>query len=156
MTSGGPRNRSGPQKDPNSERSIGSNFSLTALPARYDGVIPDFPLPHPSERELELWRERWCGPHGAAWSHSSNSWLAWDVGLWVRTAVRCEDEGAPAGLISNLHRLGDRVGLSAAGLAEMGWMIPADEVAERRSAKESAKPTGGSRGRVKVVKADGG
>lgn len=157
MASGGARNRSGPQKDENSGASERAEFSLTALPVSYGGPIPDFPLDDPSEREIELWVEKWRGPHGAAWSLPSESWRVWDVALWVRTAVRCESYEAAPTLISNLHRLGDRVGLSTAGLAEMGWKVAVDEVREKRAEKTEGKAQGssGSRGRMKIVKADG-
>jgi len=132
MARGGARNRSGPKPDESSERSDLRGYKLTALPAEYDGPIPEFPLAGATKREVELWEQKWRGPHGAAWSQPSESWRCWDVALWVRTAVRCEAVDAPAALISNLHRLGDRAGLSTAGLAEMGWKVAVDELTERR------------------------
>jgi len=125
---------------------------LTALPSSYDGPIPDFPLDGASAREVELWEQKWRGPHGAAWSQPSEAWRIWDVALWVRTAVRCEAADANAALISNLHRLGDRVGLSTAGLAEMGWSIATDDLAELRDDKPAARKS--SRDRLKVVGGD--
>ena len=156
MASGGARNRSGPQADEGSERSERRGYSLTSLPARYDGEIPEFPLAQATAREVELWEEKWRGPHGAAWSQPSEAWRHWDVALWVRTAVRCEDPEAPAALLSNLHRLGDRAGLSTAGLAEMGWKVAADETSERRDSQQRS-PSGSrsSRDRMKVVKSGG-
>lgn len=155
MASGGRRNRNQLPSE-GSARSEIRGYSLTALPTQYDGPIPEFPLADASGRELELWEEKWRGPHGAAWSMPSEIWRAWDVAMWVRTAVRCEDADAPPTLISNLHRLGDRVGLSTAGLAEMGWKVAPDEVAEKRAQKDPApEPESGSRGRVTVAKAHG-
>lgn len=132
MARGGARNRSGPKPDETSERSDLRGYSLNALPTSYDGEVPEFPLMEATEREKALWESKWRGPHGAAWSRPSEAWRAWDVAVWVRTAVRCEEPDAPAALISNLHRLGDRVGLSTAGLAEMGWKIATDQLADRR------------------------
>lgn len=156
MTSGGARNRSGPTADERSGRSDQRGYSLTALPAAYVGDIPAFPLDLASERELALWDEKWRGPHGAAWSQPSERWRWWDVALWVRTAVRCEDPAAPASLLGNLHRLGDRAGLSTAGLAEMGWKVAIDETAGKRAGK-AATPTKpkSSRDRMKVVGGSG-
>ena len=156
MTSGGARNRSGPPADERSGRSDQRGYSLTALPAAYDGDIPSFPLDLASERELALWDEKWRGPHGAAWSQPSERWRWWDVALWVRTAVRCEDPAAPAALLGNLHRLGDRAGLSTAGLAEMGWKVAVDETAGKRADRTAApaKPKS-SRDRMKVVGGSG-
>lgn len=156
MPRGGARNRSGPPADPNSGRSDARGYTLTALPSSYDGEIPDFPLSDATDREVELWREKWAGPHGAAWSQPSERWRAWDVAMWVRTAVRCEAPDANAALLSNLHRLGDRAGLSTAGLAEMGWKVAVDETAAKRSDKASeAAPRTSSRDRMKVVKGSG-
>lgn len=152
MASGGARNRSGPKPDEKSARSDQRGYSLTALPASHEGVIPEFPLPSPTARELELWTEKWRGPHGAAWSQPSERWRWWDVAVWVRTAVRCEDPEAPAALLSNLHRLGDRAGLSTAGLAEMGWKVAVDETADRRSEdSESVEDEDDPRSRLAVV-----
>lgn len=154
MTSGGSRNRSGPKPSESSGRSDRRGYSLTALPAQYDGDIPDFPLSEASQRELDLWAEKWRGPHGAAWSQPSERWRMWDVALWVRTAVRCEAPDANAALLSNLHRLGDRAGLSTAGLAEMGWKVAVDEVSKRAAEKPANKPAS-SRDRLKAVKSGG-
>ena len=132
---GGARNRSGPAPVEGSGRSDARGYTLTALPASFDGEIPEFPLPQASDREVELWEQKWRGPHGAAWSMPSEAWRAWHVALWVRTAVRCEASDAPAALISNLHRLSDQAGLTTAGLAEMGWKVAVDETATKRTAK---------------------
>ena len=152
MASGGARNRSGPKPDEDSTRSDARGYSLTALPSSFDGEIPDFPLGEPSAREIKLWSEKWRGPHGAAWSQPSEHWRWWDVAIWVRTAVRCEDPEAPASLISNLHRLGDRAGLSTAGLAEMGWKVAVDETATKRAEKSEPMKPKSSRSRMTVVK----
>lgn len=141
MARGGARNRSGPKADETSERSDLRGYKLTALPAEYDGPVPEFPLSKATDREVELWRQKWRGPHGAAWSQPSESWRWWDVALWVRTAVRCEAPDAAAALISNLHRLGDRAGLSTAGLAEMGWKVAVDELVGKREDAEPSVPT---------------
>lgn len=153
MTSGGARNRSGPAKSEDSARSDRVGYSLTALPASYAGEIPDFPMAGATAREIELWTEKWRGPHGAAWSQPSERWRWWDVAIWVRTAVRCEDPEASASLLNGLPRLGDRAGLSTAGLAEMGWKVAVDETANKRAEKSDPKPAAkSSRDRMKIVK----
>lgn len=151
MARGGARNRSGPPPDETSGRSDARGYSLSALPSAYEGPIPTFPLDGATDREAELWEAKWRGPHGAAWSQPSESWRAWDVALWVRTAVRCEQPDAPAALISNLHRLGDRVGLSTAGLAEMGWKIVTDEVSTKRAQAVVEDEPDDPRDRLSVV-----
>jgi len=51
--------------------------------------------------------------------------------MWVRVKVRCEEPDAGAALLGELHRFADQIGLTTAGLAEMGWKVAVDEVAER-------------------------
>ena len=141
MAKGGARNRSGPPPDPKSGRSEVRGYSLTALPAEgYDGPIPEWPLPVPRERELEVWEWAWRTPQACAWSLPSESWRARTVALWVRVSVRCEDADAPASLFAQLHRLADQVGLTTAGLAEMGGKVAVDEVAAQRSQRPAAQP----------------
>lgn len=153
MARGGSRNRSGPPADPNSGRSERRGYSLTALPAQgYDGPVPDFPLPAPTDRELEVWAEAWTTPQACAWSMPSESWRTGTVALWVRTKVRCEDPEAPASLLGQLHRFADQIGMTTAGLAEMGWRVAVDETARKRAEKaaEPEKPRS-SRDRLKVA-----
>lgn len=131
MASGGARNRSGPAADPNSGRSERRGVSLQALPATYDGPVPAFPLPDESVRESELWAEVWRLPQANAWALPSESWRTRTVALWVRLSVRCEDVEAPAALLAQLHRFADQIGMTTAGLAEMGWRVALDEVAAK-------------------------
>ena len=131
MSRGGARNRSGPQPDPTSGRSDRRGLAFETLPAEgYDGEAPDFPLPDPTEREVELWSLLWTYPQAAAWARESWRWLT--VGNFVRAQVAAEDHGASASQRENLHRFMDRIGLTAAGLKENGWVIARDELADRR------------------------
>ena len=139
MARGGARNRSGPKPDPNSARSERRGFKLTALPAEgYTGPVPDFPLPSASDRELEVWGRLWRTPQACAWSMPSESWRTPVVAMYVRTLVRCEDPEAPASLLAQLHRFADQIGMTTAGLAEMGWAVARDEVAEKAAEKSRA------------------
>lgn len=134
MARGGARNRSGPKPDERSRESDRRGYSLTALPSQgYTGPIPDFPLPTSSERELEVWSLLWRTPQACAWSMPSEAWRQRTVALYVRTSVRCEDPEAPATLLGQLHRFADQIGLTTAGLAEMGWKVAVDEVAAKAS-----------------------
>lgn len=160
MTRGGARNRSGPQADPNSGRSDRRGYTLTALPAEgYSGEVPDFPLPNPNDREAEVWAEAWATPQACAWSLPSEQWRIRTVAMWVRLSVRCESEDAPASLLAQLHRFADQIGMTTAGLAEMGWRVAVDETAERRADKDAGETEterpGSSRDRMKVVVSDG-
>lgn len=157
MARGGARNRSGPKADPTSGRSDRRGYSLTALPAEgYDGPIPEFPLPKPTDRELEVWESSWRTPQACAWAMPSESWRVRTVAMWVRLTVRCEDPDAGAALLGQLHRFADQIGMTTAGLAEMGWKVAVDEVAARAESRAPAKaPAKSSRDRMKVVNGGG-
>ena len=140
MSSGGARNRSGPKPSEGSGRSDARGYSLTALPAEgYRGDVPDFPLPQASGRELEVWEAAWRTPQACAWSMPSEAWRVRTVALWVRLSVRAEDPEAGAALYAQLHRFADQIGMTTAGLAEMGWKVAVDETAPKRQEREPAK-----------------
>ncbi len=140
MARGGARNRSGPLPDPSSGRSDARGYSLTALPSEgYTGPVPEFPLPQASERELEVWEQAWRTPQACAWSLPSERWRVSTVAMWVRVKVRCEDPEAGAALYGQLHRFADQIGMTTAGLAEMGWRVAVDEVAAK-AAERSTEP----------------
>lgn len=133
VTSGGKRNRNR-QPDESSGRSERRGYSLTALPAEgYEGEAPAFPLPEPTAREIELWEWAWATPQACAWSMPSESWRVRTVALWVRLSVKCEDPEVGAAHLAQLHRFSDQIGMTTAGLAEMGWKIAVDELAEREA-----------------------
>lgn len=156
MGRGGARNRSGPQADPNSGRSDRRGFKLTALPAEgYSGPVPDFPLPDATPRELTVWAEAWATPQACAWSMPSERWRVRTVAMWVRLSVRCEASDAGAAHLAQLHRFADQIGMTTAGLAEMGWAVAVDETAEKRDEESPAAKPQSSRDRLKVVKANG-
>jgi hypothetical protein len=154
MSHGGARNRSGPSKVEESGRSDRIGYSLTALPTSYDGQVPDWPLDvAASASELRAWERAWRGPHGAAWSQPSEAWRVPFVARWARLHVRCSAPDAPGNLFSALYREEDRIGLSTAGLAEMGWKVSVDELAEKASENEASEgvPVSSSRDRMEVV-----
>lgn len=144
MASGGARNRSGPAPKEGSGRSDVRGFSLTALPAEgFKGDPPDFPLPQASTRELEVWEDVWRTPQACAWSMPSERWRTRSVAMWVRLSVRCEDPEVGAAHLGQLHRFADQIGLTTAGLAEMGWKVAVDQIAEKaahRPVEPAAKP----------------
>ena len=152
MGRGGARNRSGPAPVEGSARSDARGYSLQALPAEgYRGPVPAWPLPLPrsvlsdepggvdggvAAREGELWEWAWRTPQACAWSLPSESWRAQIVARWVRQAVLCEGPSAKATDHTQLHRYADQIGLTTAGLREMGWKVAVDEVGARRSGPE--------------------
>lgn len=150
MSSGGARIRSGPMKDPNSGQSKRKGYTLAALPSEgYKGKIPAFPLEDPTEEELECWTKTWRKPQGCAWILPSQNWRIPIVALWVRTFMRCQRPTARANLIAQLHRLGDQIGMTTAGLAEMGWTIEREGDGDKKEPKKKA--ISNSRARLKVV-----
>lgn len=179
MSKGGARNRSGPPKDPTSGRSDRAGYSLTALPAEgYDGEAPGFPLPkrdvfrkewndagkqiqvfdgaetkRVAEREFELWAWLWTTPQACAWSMPSETWRLNVIALYVRTFVICESGDATAADKNSLHRFADQIGMTTAGLAEMGWAVAVDETATKR--KPASEKPKSSRDRMRVVASDG-
>lgn len=146
MARGGARNRSGPQADPQSGRSERRKFVLSALPADgYDGVVPDFPIPADSEsellreRELDLWVDAWRTPQACAWS--MQAWRNRIIAQYCRLAAMVElsDDPGP-GLIGQLHRFRDQLGLTPAGLKENGWSIAESAVKLEAVPVEAARP----------------
>lgn len=182
MTSGGARNRSGPKASESSGRSDRRGYSLTALPSQgFDGEIPPFPLPRRdvfrkewneagksvqifdkaeadrvAARELDLWEWLWRTPQACAWSMPSESWRLNTIALYARTFVICESGDATAADKGSLHRFADQIGMTTAGLAEMGWKIAVDEVAKKAAEKpaESDAPKS-ARDRMKLISGNG-
>lgn len=172
MSRGGSRNRSGPLADPASGRSERRGYSLTSLPAGgYDGPVPDFPLPPRrvyyvvakerhfdeaateavADRERDLWAWVWSTPQACAWSMPSESWRLQVIAMYVRTFVICEGSDATAADKNSLHRFADQIGMTTAGLAEMGWKVTVDEVAAKAAERSSAPKPKSSRARLKVA-----
>lgn len=155
MARGGARNRSGPAPDPTSGRSDRRGFKLTALPSEgYQGEAPDFPLPHATPRELDVWAHLWSTPQACAWSLESWRWM--NVADLVRLQVRGEAHDAPVNIATVVRQLRADLGLTPAGLKENGWAIAADEVAARADAKTEAPERASSRSKLKVVSSGNG
>ena len=134
MARGGARNRSGPPADPKSLKSAKTR-AFTALPAEgYGGDVPDFPLPDPTGRELEVWAEAWRSPQAVKWA--VEPWRHRTVAMWVRVSVACEDREVSASLLGQVHRFADQIGMTPAGLVENGWTITATVEAAAESDDE--------------------
>lgn len=179
MSHGGARNRSGPPRQEGSARSDKAGYSLTALPAEgYGGTAPEFPLPRRvvmrweyedkrrfqvldveateavADREVELWEWLWRTPQACAWSMPSESWRLHTIAMYVRTFVICEGSDATAADKGSLHRFADQIGMTTAGLAEMGWKVAVDETAAKRAERSEMPPAQpeSSRSRMKVAR----
>lgn len=144
MTSGGARAQSGPPADPNSRESARRGLTFKLLPRDgYTGAIPEFPLPEVTTRELAVWGELWRTPQAAMWA--AQKWQIRNVALYCRTSVRCEAFDAPGNVFTNLHRLGDQLGLTPAGLAFNGWRLDVAPTADDEAVPAPAgEPVEGS------------
>lgn len=155
MASGGARNRSGPPKDPNSLRSA-DRAALRVLPnQKFDGEVPEFPLPRATVREDQLWAEAWKAPQAWAWVEEPWRWQT--VALWVRRTVMAESEDANASDVNAMIRLADQIGMTPAGLKENGWTIGAEAKSEAAKTGQSAasKQRTSAKNRFTVVDGDG-
>lgn len=164
MPSGGARNRSGPPKDPKSDRSDQLGVRFAKLPrGGFTGRVPAWPLTTPATKdERKVWAAAWRTPQAAAWA--SEPWRHRTVAMWVRWSVRSEDPAAPAAALTASIRLADQIGLTPAGMSENGWEIeeaPASRAAlEAQAAAEKPGPppvpAALPRDRLKVVGGHGG
>ena len=156
-TYGGARNRSGPQPDPNSGRSERRKLTFRRLPREgYQGAIPEFPLAalrggskDVYDREAEVWAALWRTPQAAAWAEEPWRWEVLAEFCRFKTIAEREPN-VSVGLIANLTRYRDQLGLTPAGLRDNGWQIAVDELAEKRDEKETRPAS--SRDRLKRVK----
>lgn len=53
-------------------------------------------------------------------------------------------------MLGQLHRFADQIGMTTAGLAEMGWKVAEDQVSQR-AAERPMEPRKSSRDRLSVV-----
>lgn len=160
MTRGGSRNRSGPGVDLGSARSDARGIRYDELPS--EGRAGDPPIAWPlgdpavyievivngkpsrelddgatadrAEAERELWAEVWTYPQAFVWELERWRWNI--VALWVRTFLVCTGPEAKAADKSSLHRFGDQLGLTPAGLRENGWAIVRSELDLKRAERE--------------------
>lgn len=154
MPSGGARLRSGPMPDEHSQTSERRGYKLSALPNHgYAGKPPKYPLQpiviydsRGKDRENDVaatrqfaalerktWKWLWSTPQACAWSLPQFSYLLYDIALYCRQLVICETSDATSADRGLLPRFADRIGLSPAGLAALGWKIVADEIGARRN-----------------------
>jgi hypothetical protein len=108
------------------------------------------------QAEIALWDEVWTYPQAVAWERERWRWNI--VAMWVRTFLTASGPEAKAADKTALHRFGDQLGLTPAGLRDNGWAIVRDEVAEKRDDRDSADkpaPKAAPQRRLRAV-GDGG
>lgn len=153
MASGGARNRSGPQPDPNSLRGAG-RAALRVLPAKeFNRAHPEIPLPGATAREVGLWNQAWKAPQ--AWVWIEEPWRWQTIALWVRRCAIAESQDANASDVAAMIRLADQIGMTPAGLKENGWSLGSEKPAVEQGEKQSAPKQPSSRERFRVISGDG-
>jgi len=115
--------RGGPAPDPNALRrdrpSDAAGWVTLPAEGRTDPA-PEFPLPTPSPRELEVWTREWSRPQAVQWEALG---LDYEVGLYVRAFVEAELPGAASTVRNFVRMTRDNLGLSVGGLARNRWRI---------------------------------
>lgn len=153
MASGGARNRSGPQADPNSLRGA-NRAALRVLPAKeFNRARPEIPLPGATPREVDLWNAAWKAPQAWAWIEEPWRWQI--IALWVRRTAIAESGDATAADVAAMIRLADQVGMSPAGLKENGWSIGAEKAPADQDKSKASGTAASSKSRFMRVVRDG-
>jgi len=86
------------------------------------GDAPDWPLPHPTDRERELWETEWKRPQAIMWERNGQEL---EVALYVRRLVEVERPDAPVTLGTLVRQMQEGLGLSLPGLHRNRWVIAA-------------------------------
>jgi hypothetical protein len=147
-TQGGARVRSGPVPDPRSANSEHRGGTVLLPAGGYDGPVPDFPIPHPQLRDLELWAWAWRSPQAVMWAREP--WRQYTVAQWCQVARACEAARPTSADRGGALSLADRIGLSDAGLRFNGWTIARDEQGQPRGEQQPA-PRSSSRSRMTIL-----
>ncbi|MDT5119255.1 MAG: hypothetical protein QOE30_4994 [Mycobacterium sp.] len=157
MASGGARARSGPAPDPEAlNRLRGTDAAWHVLPVTgRPGPPPEWPLPNPSSRELELWVKLWAKPQATRWEILGQDD---EVALYCRRFARAEQPDAPVATVVVVRQLGEALGLTIPGMLRNRWQIGSQQSAP---APTVPAPTGGkvpsrssARDRFTVVRDD--
>lgn len=146
MPSGGARLRSGPAPDPGSLRSVKGKAEWVFLPAKPNVSVPDFPLPAPSDRELELWVLHWGMPQAVLWVRDGQELL---LAMYVRTFAEAELPGAATNLRTLLRQQAGELLLSMPAMLAARVRVVEDEVSARRS--DVSVPVSSARDRLKAI-----
>lgn len=156
MARGGARIRSGPAPQRDSGRSHRRKYTVKNLPPRgRSGRSPEFPLKQITDLERYYWTMLWKLPQAVAWSMPENQWMKMLVAQYCRLLAYLEISPGNASLYTNLHRFGDQIGMTPAGLAALGWNVGEDakEETEERSVKKPM--TKGAKARMRVISGEG-
>ena len=115
------RNASKPYSRAHRAAGITGNSGLVELPASgCDLPIPKLPGGRQwSSEERKLWRNLWRSPQATQWD---DSYIA-AVAAYVVHASAIYDGTAKAWSAQEFRHLGDKLGLTPQGMANLGWMV---------------------------------
>lgn len=114
----------GPAPDPNALRRARDEGEWVSLPAAgRSGPTPVFPLPEPSDRELEHWAEMWTLPQAVMWERLR---LGVEVAMYVRQLSASERPDANVTRLQYVRLIGESLGVSLPGMLRHKWRIDTD------------------------------
>lgn len=117
------------------------------MPARREGVPPEWPLVMPTDREMQLWEELWARPQAVMWERLDQGI---EVAMFVRKLGEAELPKASVELQKVVRQYLDSLGLSVQGMLRNRWKIaPAVEVPKATTPKAPARKS--ARSRLTVV-----
>lgn len=153
MPSGGARSVSGPPPDPNALRRARPSdaASWTTFPGDgRPGKAPQWSIPDPQQRELELWDELWAKPQAVAWEKLGQEL---EVAMFVRQFCRAEQHMASVELQKVVRQYLDSLGLSVQGMLRNRWRIAptADAVAAEVAAAPPVPVRRSAKSRLRSV-----
>jgi hypothetical protein len=126
-----------PPKPASQRRRTNPTVAMVQLPLEgYDGDVPDFPLDHPSMRELDRWNVLWRLPVAIMWARQRCELV---VARYVRNCLTIEQGGvsvATAHLNAEVRQQEDRLGLSPMALLRLRWEVLPDQIEEQREAHD--------------------
>ena len=152
MASGGARARSGPAPDPNALRRDREAGQWVTLPAEgRKGPVPEWPLPEPTERELELWRQMWCKPQALLWERNGQHH---EVAMYCRRFAAAEEHGASVAAGTLVRQMMDSLLLTIPAMRSARVRI-AEAQEQGADATPTRRKRTSSRARLTVVRGDG-
>jgi hypothetical protein len=84
------------------------------------GPPPDFPLPNPTEGELQVWAGLWKLPQAVEWERLEYTRV---VGRYCRMLVDTEEHSPKIQMLVEVRQLEDRLGLSPRSLVQLRWEV---------------------------------
>ena len=147
--------RSGPAPDPNALRRERDASQWVTLPAEgRKGPVPEWPLPEPTERELELWRQMWCKPQALLWERHGQHH---EVAMYCRRFAAAEEHGASVAAGTLVRQMMDSLLLTIPAMRSARIRIAETvEPGGERRRPTVARRAGSARARLTVVRSDDG